>query len=160
MFVFYEQLIQQQHQKWTKVSCCTWHNEIWSIFKLEYFPSLNRQRPPWAHVCVFFLSDCHFGDHLKLCLDILPIISLSFKTQIKGKESENSYQELKRSQKRQAHTNTWKLKRDISTGTAVFLNRKRVNVCEHTTKTASLESLRKVPPGGCERDGWREIFWD
>ena len=77
---------------------------------------------------------------------------------IKGKESENSYQELKRSRKGQAHTNTRKLNRDISTGTAVFLNQKRVNVCEHTTKTASLESLRKVPPGGCERDGWREII--
>ena len=30
--------------------------------------------------------------------------------------------------------------------TAVLLNQKRVNVCEHTTKTVSLESLRKVPP--------------
>ena len=60
---------------------------------------------------------------------------------IKGKESENSYQELKRSQKGQAHTNTRKQNQDILTGTAVFLNRKRVNVCEHTTKTASLESL-------------------
>ena len=65
---------------------------------------------------------------------------------------------LKRSQKGQAHTNTRKLNRDISTGPAVFLNRKRVNVCEHTTKMASLESLQKVPPGGCERDGWREII--
>ena len=37
----------------------------------------------------------------------------------------------------QAQTNTRKLNRDISTGTAVFLNRKRVNVCEHTTKTPS-----------------------
>ena len=63
-----------------------------------------------------------------------------------------TYQELKRSQKGQAHTNTWKLNQDISTGTDIFLNRKRVNVCEHTTKTASLESLRKVPPGGCKRD--------
>ena len=80
------------------------------------------------------------------------------KSQIKGKESGNSYQEFKRSQKGQAHTNTRKLNQDISTGTAVFLNRKRVNFCEHTTKTASLESLRKVPPGGCERDGWREII--
>ena len=79
-------------------------------------------------------------------------------SQIKGKESENSYQELKRSQKGQAHTNTRKLNRDISTGMAVFLNRKRVNVCKHTMKTASLESLRKVTPGGCERDGWREII--
>ena len=47
------------------------------------------------------------------------------KSQIKGKESENFYQALKRSQKGQAHTNTRKLNRDISTGTAVFLNRKR-----------------------------------
>ena len=62
------------------------------------------------------------------------------KSQIKGKKSENSYQEFKRSRKGQAHTNTRKLNRDISTGTAVFLNRKRVNVCEHTTKMASLES--------------------
>ena len=34
------------------------------------------------------------------------------KSQIKGKESENSYQELKRLQKGQAHTNTRKLNRD------------------------------------------------
>ena len=47
--------------------------------------------------------------------------------QIKGKENENSYQELKRPQKGQAQTNTRKLNRDISTGTAVFFNRKRVN---------------------------------
>ena len=39
-----------------------------------------------------------------------------------------------------------------------FFNQKRVNVCEHTTKKASLESLRKVPPGGCERDRRREIM--
>ena len=43
-------------------------------------------------------------------------------SQIKGKESENSYQELKRSQKGQAHTNTRKLNRDSLTGTAIFLN--------------------------------------
>ena len=41
----------------------------------------------------------------------------------------------------QAHTSTQKLYRDISTGTAVFINRKRVNACEHMTKMASLESL-------------------
>ena len=81
-------------------------------------------------------------------------LTIDILSQIKGKESENSYQELKRSQK---DRHTRKLYRDISTGTAVFLNRKAVNVCEHTTKTASLESLQKVPPGGCERDGWREI---
>ena len=36
---------------------------------------------------------------------------------------------MKRSQKGQAHTNTRKLNQDISTGTTIFLNRKRVNVC-------------------------------
>ena len=41
----------------------------------------------------------------------------------------------------QAHINTWKLNRNILTGTAVFLNQKRANVCEHTTKMAPLESL-------------------
>ena len=32
----------------------------------------------------------------------------------------------------QAHENTWKLYRNISTGTAVFINQKRSNVCEYT----------------------------
>ena len=41
----------------------------------------------------------------------------------------------------QAHVNTRKLTRNILTGTAVFLNQKRANVCEHTTKMVSLESL-------------------
>ena len=41
--------------------------------------------------------------------------------------------------------------RNISMVTDVILNQKRVNVCEHTTKMASLESFSKVPPGGCER---------
>ena len=57
----------------------------------------------------------------------------------------------------QAHVNTRKLNRNISTVTAIFLNQKRVNVCEHMTKMASQESSRKVPPGGCERNDWREI---
>ena len=48
---------------------------------------------------------------------------------------------------------TWKQYRDILTGKAIFINQKRVNVCEHTTKMASLESLWKVPPGGSERNG-------
>ena len=54
---------------------------------------------------------------------------------IKGKESENFYQELKISLKNR-HTQTQKLYRDISTGTAVFFNRKRVNVSEYTTEMA------------------------
>ena len=40
-----------------------------------------------------------------------------------------------------AHTNTWKLIRNISTVTDVFLNQKRVNVCENSKKMASLESF-------------------
>ena len=39
-----------------------------------------------------------------------------------------------------AHANTQKLNRNILTVTAVFLNQKRMNLCEHTTKMASLES--------------------
>jgi hypothetical protein len=36
-----------------------------------------------------------------------------------------------------AHTNTWKLIRNIN----IFLNQKRVNVFEHTVKVASRESF-------------------
>ena len=51
-----------------------------------------------------------------------------FKTQNKGKESENSYKKLKRSP-RDRHTKTHGNSiEDISTGTAVFVNRKRVNI--------------------------------
>ena len=59
-------------------------------------------------------------------------------SQIKGKEIEEITEE-------QAHTIIRKLYRDILTGTVVFFKRRRVNVCEHTTKKASLESLQKVP---------------
>ena len=58
-------------------------------------------------------------------------------TQNKGKESENSYQKLKRSQWTGTQTHTWKQNRNISTDTAVFLNQKRPNVYEHTAKMAS-----------------------
>ena len=37
-----------------------------------------------------------------------------------------------------AHTNTWKLIRNILTITDAFLDQKRVNVCEHMVKMASL----------------------
>ena len=72
---------------------------------------------------------------------------LIYNLQNKGKESENSYQELKRSQKErhtQSHGNCIEIFRLARPS---FSIRKRVNVCEHTTKMASLESLRKVPPG-------------
>ena len=48
-----------------------------------------------------------------------------------------------------AHVNTRKLNQNISTVTDVFLNQKRVNVCEHTIKMVS--RFLNVPPGGCER---------
>ena len=75
----------------------------------------------------------------KLCANCLSI-KLIIISQNKGKESENSYQKLKRSLG-QAHKNTRKLYRNILTGMAIFINQKRVNVCEHTTKMGSLESL-------------------
>ena len=59
----------------------------------------------------------------------------------KGNESENSLLEIEEISVGQAHENTRKLYRNISTGMAVFINQKRANVCEHTTKMASLGSL-------------------
>ena len=66
----------------------------------------------------------------------------------KGKESENSYQKLKRSRWTGTRKHTRIQNRNISTDTAVFLNQKRANVREHTTKMASLEFLK-----GSTRDG-------
>jgi len=45
---------------------------------------------------------------------------------------------IEESSKGKAHANARKLNRNILTVTDVFLNQKRVNVCEHTTKMASL----------------------
>ena len=59
-------------------------------------------------------------------------------TQNKGKESENSYQKLKRSQWTGTQTHTQKQNQNILIDMAVLLNQKRANVCEHTTKMASL----------------------
>ena len=55
-----------------------------------------------------------------------------------------TYQELKRSQKGQAHTNTRKLYRDISTGTAVFLNRKTDAIFVVCSQTFTLFQMRKT----------------
>ena len=60
------------------------------------------------------------------------------KSQNKGKESENSYQKLIEITVGQAHGNCIEIFRQAWLS---FINRKRVNVCEHTTKMASLESL-------------------
>ena len=64
----------------------------------------------------------------------------------KGKESENSYQKLKRSHWTGTRTYTWK-HQNISTDAAIFLNQKRANVCEHTTEIASLEFLKGASRG-------------
>ena len=58
-------------------------------------------------------------------------------TQNKGKESENSYQKLKRSWWTGTQTHTRKQNWNILTDTAVLLNQKKANVCEHTTKNSS-----------------------
>ena len=52
-------------------------------------------------------------------------------TQNKGKESENSYQEITVGQPQKS---TLKLNWNILMDTAVFLNQKRANVCEHMAK--------------------------
>ena len=72
---------------------------------------------------------------------------------------ERKVKTLTRNWRDHCRTGTRKHTETVLTGTAVFINQKRANVCEHTTKMASLESLWKVPPGGCERNGWREIIW-
>ena len=73
-------------------------------------------------------------------------------TQNKGKESENSYQKLKRSQ--WTGTQTHKQNQNISTDTAVFLNQNRENVCEHRTKMVSVEFLKGATKG--LREEWME----
>ena len=75
----------------------------------------------YVFICAYHLEISSFFGKSFLFL-LLFLSNLILKLQIKGKESENSYQELKRSRKGLAHTNTRKLNRDISTGTAVFLN--------------------------------------
>ena len=85
------------------------------------------------------------------------------------------------------NTHTQKQNPNISTDPAVFLNQKRANVCEHTTKMASLEFLKgatrvlqeewmegnlkgdylTLMPGLCLKDRmnwyassrWRQVIW-
>jgi hypothetical protein len=40
--------------------------------------------------------------------------------------------------------------------TDVFLDQKRVNVCEHIVKTVPHESFGKLPPEGCKTGRWEE----
>ena len=44
------------------------------------------------------------------------------------------------------------------TVTDIFLNQKRVNVCENMAKMGSLEGFLKVSPRGCERGSNGEKF--
>ena len=55
-------------------------------------------------------------------------------TQKIGKERGNSYWKNKEISGRNAHTSKWKLNWNFLTIIDVFLNQKRVNVCEHTVK--------------------------
>ena len=61
-------------------------------------------------------------------------------TQNKGKEREN-LPKIEEITVGMSHANTQKLNRNISTVTAVFLNQKRMIVCEHMTQIASLVSF-------------------
>ena len=70
------------------------------------------------------------------------------------KESENSYQKLKRSRWTGTRTRTRKQNRDILMDMAIFLNQKRANVCEHTTKMAPLEFFKVATRG--LREEWME----
>ena len=62
-------------------------------------------------------------------------------TQNKGKGMEKLLPKIEEISNGKTHTNTRKRIQNISTVTDVFLSQKRVNVCEHTTKMASLESF-------------------
>ena len=60
---------------------------------------------------------------------------------------ERKVKTLTRNRKDHCRTGTRKLHWNILTVTAVFINQKRANASEHTTKMVSLVSLWKVPSG-------------
>ena len=62
-------------------------------------------------------------------------------TQNKGKDRGKLLPKIEDITVGKAHTNTGELNQNILTVTAIFLNQKRMNVCEHTTMMASLESF-------------------
>ena len=59
-------------------------------------------------------------------------------TQNKGKESEKKLPKIEEISRGKVHTNTQKLIQNILTVTDVFLNQKRVNVCEHMARIFTL----------------------
>ena len=69
----------------------------------------------------------HFGIYMKMYI-----------IQNKRKEREKTCQKLKRSQWTGTRTHTRKQNPNILMDTAIFLNQKRANVCEHMTKMMSL----------------------
>ena len=57
----------------------------------------------------------------------------------------------------QANVHTWKLNQNILTGTAVFLNQKRENVCEHMTKDSITREFIKGATRGLQEE-WMEKY--
>ena len=105
------------------------------------------------HTNMLVIRDIQYKGRVRLCVCVCVCVYIYIQ-QNKGKESENSYRKFKRSQQDRAHTNTWKLNRNILMDKAVFLNQKRANVCEHMTKMASLQLLKGATRG--LREEWME----
>ena len=61
---------------------------------------------------------------------------------IYGKGMRNLLPRIEETSGGKAHRNTGKLIQNILMFKNVFLNQKRVNVCEHTAKMTSLEAIR------------------
>ena len=113
----------------------------------------------WLPLCLSYGILTYFFEKLKFVFKSLLIFNLSYNfiniDHVERKVPKYEYHQI-RERKVKTLTRNWrdhwrigtrKLYRDISTGTAVFINQKIVNVCEHMTKMASLDSLWKVPPG-------------
>ena len=86
--------------------------------------SLNNQEAR-LHIVLNSSLNYTLGICLPCCSTILIL------TQNKGMESENSYKKLKRSQWTDTRTHTRKQNQNILADTAIFLNQKRVNICDH-----------------------------
>ena len=83
-----------------------------------------------------------------------------------GKERENSYRKLKRSLEERYTQTHRKLIGNILMITDVFLNQKRVNVCEYTVKTQKMGKIKgkllqknEEITGGMAHRSLFEIFW-
>ena len=74
-----------------------------------------------------------------------------------GKQRGNSYRKNEEISRWKAYTNTWKFNWNILTITDVFLNQKRVNVCDHMIKMGKRESFGKVPLEGSAKQEGRGV---